>query len=207
MPTEPGRALPGGGTTTTDPEETDVRLDEAERRIDEIGELAKGARIDTRLRVERRVAALEALTREVRSKLSGSTGVGIRAGREDTLNNLLEEIEAQIEIAGTQLELDAVEDGGAFATVAERQIAAYRAYAQVLERGAAQRRLGADAMLASIRSAAAAATLHLQRLRELSNEVSASLRAGVLAALDELDRAAIRTSATGGEPAEKGGAR
>jgi hypothetical protein len=100
-----------------------------------------------------------------------------------------------------------VDDGGAFETVAERQIAAFRAYAQVLEHGTAQRdHSGADAMVAQIRAAAAVATQHLQRLRELSN-VSGSLRAGVLAALDELDRAAMLTSGTDGGPTEKGGAR
>jgi len=44
----------------------------------------------------------------------------------------------------------------------------------------------------SIRVAAATAAGRLQRYRDLTNEAADSLRAGVLAALDDLDRTAAR---------------
>jgi hypothetical protein len=183
--------------TRTDPHEMDVRLDEAERRIDEFASLAKEARVDTRIRVERRVKALGALTAKVHSNLSVSTWAEPGVRDEHLLDHLFEEIETQIEITWTLFELDAVDDRAAFEAAVERQIDAYRAYVRGLEVEAGDGGGGEpEAIVEAVRARTAAAAAQLQRFRDLSNEVSDSLRAGVLAALDDLDRAAMRASAS-----------
>jgi hypothetical protein len=105
-------------------------------------------------------------------------------------------------IAEAQLELDSADDRASFEAAVRRQIDAYRAYAELLEGRA---RHGSEGVLGqwdgdgdSIRHRTAATAQRLERYRELSNEVSHSLKASVLAALDDLDRAAARARSTRG---------
>lgn len=109
------------------------------------------------------------------------------------LDQDIEEIEIGISIAEAQLALDSADDGAAFEAAVGRQIGAHEAYAELLDAGIrGEDPRDREAIIDSIRARAATALECLQRYRDLSNEVSDSLRAGVLAALDDLDRAATQ---------------
>lgn len=167
----------------------EARLAEVGRRIDEICSRAKEVRDDTRLRVENRVNALRAREAQARSKAAVAEA---EAWDESTeLDRELDEIDIEVSIAEAQLDLDSVDDRASFEAVVERLIHAFRAYVELLEAGAMEGPRGArrqtEAVVESIRDGTTTAAVRLQRFRELSSEVSNSLRAGVLTALDDLD--------------------
>jgi hypothetical protein len=178
----------------------EARLAAAGRRIDQVASRARDVRDDTRVRVEARVQALRA--RQAAASSKARVAVEAEAWDEHAvaLDRELGEIDAEIAIAVAQLELDAAEDRAAFEAAVQRQIDAYRRYAQRLQGGAGAAGQGqpgrSGVAAASIRERGAAAAERLRRLRAASGEASNSLRAGVLAALDDLDRAAKQARPT-----------
>jgi chromosome segregation ATPase len=186
--------------TTTEQQTTEARLADASTRIDEIASRAQQARDDTRVRVEQRVNALRTRQTEVRSRASAA--VDAEAEAEETSADLerdLIEMDVEITIAEAQLDIDSAKDRATFESAVRRHIEAYRAFADLLDgRGTPQKRASPgrpDAPAESIRATTALALERLQRYRDLTNEVSDSLRAGVLAALDDLDRNAADVKA------------
>lgn len=182
---------------TTDQQTTETRLADASTRIDEIASRAQGAREDTRIRVEQRVNALR--TRQAVARSKARTAAEAEAGSDDTSADLdleLAEMDIESAIAEAQLAIDSAEERASFEEAVRREIEAYRAYADFLDQ-----RIVSDTQstpmrdsvaVESIRVATATADERLQRYRDLTNEVSDSLRAGVLTALDDLDRSAAR---------------
>jgi hypothetical protein len=144
--------------------------------------------------VERRVTALRDLEAEARIRArSAATAHGADVA---TLASELDEIDLEVAIAEAQLDLDTADDGASFVDAVRRQIDASRAYAESVDDRISPRTGGSSARSAdggSVREHAAIALERLQRYRALSSEVSDSLRAGVLAALDDLDRAVEQT--------------
>jgi hypothetical protein len=144
--------------------------------------------------VERRVTTLRGLAADLRSRAR----LAATADEADVaaLASELDEIGFELSIAEAQLDLDAAHEGEAFVDAVRRQIDASRAYAEVLDDQAPPGTEGSRARSTdggAIRDYAATALERLQRYRALSTEVSDSLRAGVLAALDDLDRALQQT--------------
>ena len=192
--------------TTTDQQAMEARLADASTRIDEIASRAQEARDDTRVRVQQRVNALRTRQTEVRAKARAAVEAEIEAW-DDTFADLdreLGEMDIEIAIAESQLALDSADDRATFEAAVGQQIEAYRAYAELLgERAASETegtRVRGDAAAESIRVATATAVGRLQRYHDLTNEVAGSLRAGVLAALDDLDRTAARARGKGDAP-------
>jgi hypothetical protein len=113
------------------------------------------------------------------------------------LDRELVEMDIEIAIAEAQLALDSA-DRATFEAAVGRQIEAYRAYADLLESRASSETestlIQESPAAESIRVATAAAVERLRRYRDLTNEVSDSLRTGVLTALDHLDRTAARAN-------------
>lgn len=101
-------------------------------------------------------------------------------------------MDVEIMIAEAQLDIDSAKDRATFESAVRRHIEAYRAYADLLDGRATPEKRGSlgrpDSPAESIRATTALALERLQRYRDLTNEVSDSLRAGVLAALDDLNR-------------------
>jgi hypothetical protein len=197
-------AGPRRGGSTTDQNATEARLADASSRIDEIASRARGAREDTRIRVEQRVDALR--TRQAWARSRPHTAVKAEARPDDTsayLDRELAEMDIEIAIAEAQLALDLAEDHAAFEPAVTREINAYRAYADLLdERTVSDPQstpMRGSAAAEAIRVATAAAVERLRRYRDLTNEVSDSLRAGILTALDDLERSAARARSTDDE--------
>ena len=191
------------GTTTSDEQAMEARLADASTRIDEIESRAHEARDDTRIRVERRIDVLRAQEGWVRSMMRpvAESDVEPLDRTSAQLNGELDKMDIELAIAEAQLDLDAASDGAAFEAAVGRQIEAFRAYVALLERGGAgavaeSPPVRPAAAAESVRAATATALERLRRYRELSSEVSDSLRAGVLAALDDLDRAAAKARST-----------
>jgi hypothetical protein len=172
-----------------------ARLAEAGRRIDEIAARVGNAREDTRARVAPRVDSLRGLEAVARTTTRRAAEPGFRDDHSLVdLDDELEEIDTQIEIAIAQLDLDDAAGREAFQAAAERQIAGYRMQTEQLQAHAFRANRtggGADpALIDSIRRRTAAATERLDRLRAASGETWDAVSAGVLAALDDLDHAA-----------------
>jgi hypothetical protein len=114
---------------------------------------------------------------------SAATATGLRVE--------LEAIEVELEIAEAQLDLDSAPGREPFDAAVVRQIDAYRAFARLLRarparRGDASERQ--DRLTRTLARGVETADARLHRYRVLSTEVSDSLKASVLAALDDLDR-------------------
>jgi hypothetical protein len=173
-----------------------ARLAEAGRRIDQVASRAESARDDTRVRVELRVDALREAEAEARKKARAAEDKA-EARAEDLveLAGDLDAIDIDIAIAVAQLDLDSAESRAAFEAAVEQEIAAYQAYVEHLQAKAGRLRQGgrrrAGAVVSTFRDRTAAAAERLQRFRNTPGEASDALRAGVLAALDDLDHAAV----------------
>jgi hypothetical protein len=190
-----------GRRGTTDEQAVEARIADVGRRIDEIAWRAHGVRDDTRVRVEQRVNDLRARETEMRSSARAASESGVLRDASVELDREIDEIDIEIVIADTQLDLDSADDPAAFEAAAGRQIDAYRAYVELLQ--SPMRRgnvsvLGQPAFVEAVRDRTAAAAAALHRYRELSHGVAGSLRAGVLSALDDLERAAARERSKSG---------
>lgn len=108
-------------------------------------------------------------------------------GGDVDLQRELQLMDAEIEIANAQLDLDSAADRDAFDAAVARQIEAYRGLAAV--QSVSVHAVRARGLVESLRTGVNTANARLQRYRNLSAQISDSLRAGVLVALDDLNHA------------------
>ena len=183
------------GLATTDPGSKDPRLASVHRRLDAIALDLQEHREDTRTRVLRWLTALDTWM----TRLSAERhGVDMLTEEHRVAFDLeMDRIDAGLTIAETQCQLDTAVDRAAFEAAVQRLIAGYDDYAAALEERAAWLRAAdrgsRDAQVASIRTRTAATVERFRRYGELSSTISDSLRAGVLAALDDVDRVVADT--------------
>jgi hypothetical protein len=173
--------------TTPKKPAVDARLSDADRRLDEIASRLNDVRQDTRVRVQPRFRFVQDERDAVRVALA-------RGGRTrpdqsaDPLDAAIDDIDIQIEIVSAQFELDDADSRTTFERSVARLLRAYRAHAELLEAATWATRPGeTDQHAVAIRVGLERTEEQLRRYQDLSREVTGSLRAGVLAALDDLD--------------------
>jgi hypothetical protein len=194
------RASDSRRRTTADDGQTSARLAEADARIQAIASRVLQARVDTRVRVERRVKALLDRQRSLRTTSQLAVeGHAFLTGSPIDVQREIQSMDVEIALAEAQLDMDSARDRETFDAAVVRQIEAYRGLA-ALQQASGK----AGTLVESLRSGIKTASARLQRYRALSTQVSDSLRAGVLVALDDLDgveadlQAESRTRTEGG---------
>jgi hypothetical protein len=171
------------------------RLADARRRIEMLSSRMQDAREDTRGRVDQRVSILQRLEASVRSTLEAATEAGLGGSFDDLLglDRAVDQIDAEIGIAVSQLDLDGADDRAAFEGAVASGIARYQAFAAAVRIRAGPAAEGSrgrlEASVESIDRRRVAATARLERLREAPDEAWDALKGGILSALDDLDHA------------------
>jgi hypothetical protein len=179
----------------------EARLGRAGQRIDGVVAKARHAQDDGKGRVSRRVDALRAHEARTRIRLRELHEADQSAGEEHVaeLGQELDELDVETAIAEAQLDADLAADSVAFAAAVQAELGAWTTYIDAMQAKAATSKSHAreqqEAVIRRVRERQAAARQRLQEYRDAADDASATLRARVSQAMDDLDQAAEEAAA------------
>jgi hypothetical protein len=163
--------------------QTEDRLAEIRRRIDELGERSKGATADAKTRIQRDVDELR--QREASARAAARTAP-------EAAEEKLEQLRSRLDIAEHRLAAELADDASSFAAAVDAQLDRWQAYLERLQTKAARRaaREQAEAAIGEVRQRRNAVAERLAEFRASSDNAWRTQKERVSATLDELERKA-----------------
>jgi len=192
MPTPPGEQLSARGARTDHTSQLLVprRLDKDGQRVNAAVARLRDATDDVKGRMGRRVDSLRAQEAEFWTRLRELRDTDRTASIAE-LDQALGQFETQIDIAEAQLDAELSTDAETFAAAVAAELEAWDVRLNTLAAAAADFSNGArrrvDAVIDLLRQPLAEADRQLEQLKAAGSEASATLRAGVRQAMDDLD--------------------
>lgn len=185
-----------GTTNQASQRSADRRLDTAGQGVNDLVARLRSAPGEVKGWMGRRVDSLRAQEAELRTRMRALREAD-QAADVAELDQALDQLEDEIDIAEAQLDAELAGDDGAFAAAVTTELKAWdRRLDRLEERAAATGQPAGATAIQLVRERRADAVRELARFRTASSEASAALRAGMRQAIEDLDWAAQEAAAT-----------